>query len=74
MTAQKLNTLFGENLKRFRVRKGWSQGRLAEEAGIKRRSIIDYEKGRHLPGCRTIANLAFVLGAEAWRLFYEEGA
>jgi len=72
MTTQELNTLVGRNIKFFRKKKGWTQAKTALETGICNNTLCDFEKGKHLPSCRTMAILAFVLGVEVWQLFYEK--
>ena len=45
---------FGPNLARLRIEKGVSQTQLAEDLGIGKQSISDYEKQKSYP---TFANL-----------------
>jgi transcriptional regulator with XRE-family HTH domain len=70
VTGQELNALFGENIRYYRERKGWTQKELSGQIGTCSNSFIcDLERGRHLPSCRNLALLAFILGVEVWQLF-----
>ena len=54
---------FGEKLRKLRVEKGWTQGELAEKAGLGKNTISNYEKGRTYPQDRTVyQTLATILG------------
>lgn len=54
---------FAENLKKYRKALSMSQVKLADEAGISSRSIINYERGRYLPANQATADsLAKTLG------------
>jgi transcriptional regulator with XRE-family HTH domain len=61
---------FGANLKAARVNCGWSQERLADEAGVGSKGYIsDLEKGqRPMPPGATLAKLAAALGIELAQL------
>jgi serine/threonine protein kinase/class 3 adenylate cyclase/sugar lactone lactonase YvrE len=59
------SSAFGELLRESRLRRGWTQEKLAEHAGISPRSISDLERGverSHYP--HTIHHLADALGLE----------
>jgi repressor LexA len=71
MTGQELNTLVGENIKYYRKRKGLTQKELGRQVGIANNCICNYECGKNFPGCSTLSLLAFVLGVDVWRLFYD---
>lgn len=51
----------GLEVARRRLAKGWSIERLAEEAELSRRSVINVENGHHLPDLRTVHALAHAL-------------
>jgi transcriptional regulator with XRE-family HTH domain len=72
MTVQELNTLFGNNLRYYRKKKGWYCRQLAKKMGIHEVMINYYEHGRSLPSAKHLVNLAFVLGIEIWQLFYKD--
>ena len=56
---------FSEKLRNIRISKNISQEELAEQTGISRRSIQNYESGRLLPKKRSVyAVLAEALGIE----------
>jgi len=51
-----------ENLRRLRVRRGFSIERLAERSGVGRSTISDVERGRKTPTINVVARLAAALG------------
>lgn len=52
-----------KNLKKLRNKKGWSQEKLAREAGISYQTLIKIEQGRiQNPKLETLIKLAKVLG------------
>lgn len=63
-------------LKELRAWKGWSQARLAQEAGIDRvATVSDYENGKvSLLNMATLEKLAAALGVQVGQLFVEERA
>lgn len=56
------------NLKRLRVKQGWSQERFAFEAGIHRTYISDLERGARNPSITILDKLAAPLGVTASEL------
>lgn len=52
-----------EELTRLRVERGWSQQRLADEAGVNKATINQIERGRRSPNVETLEKLADALGA-----------
>ena len=52
---------FPMRLKQLREAKGWSQARLAEEAGVTREYIARLETGRHDPPLSRVEALAKAL-------------
>jgi transcriptional regulator with XRE-family HTH domain len=72
MTTLELNELFGKNLRYYREKKGFTQADLAKEVGILPNTLSNFEHGLHLPSCRNMALLGFVLEVDVWRLFYYE--
>lgn len=55
----------GFNLKRLRTMRGWSQERLAFEAGIHRTYISDLERGARNPSILLLEKLAVPLEVSA---------
>lgn len=51
----------GQNLKKLRLKRGWSQQRLADEAGIVRRYLPELESGRKNVSVLTLDKLAGAL-------------
>ena len=55
----------GAALRRVRVQRRHQQGRVAEAAGISRRELAAYERGRQRPSVATLATVLTVLGCSA---------
>ncbi|WP_037499223.1 helix-turn-helix domain-containing protein [Sphingomonas jaspsi] len=60
--------LLGENVRRYRKRKGMTQEQLALEVGMERSYISDLERGTRNPSVRAADRLAKALGVEAHHL------
>jgi len=58
----------GENIRRLRKEKGWSQEHYADEAGIHRTYVSDLERGSRNPTALVIEKLAKPLGVDPGRL------
>jgi transcriptional regulator with XRE-family HTH domain len=56
----------------LRTKRGWSQERLAEEAGIHRVYLAGIELGQRNPSLRNLENLARALGVTLPDLFKPE--
>lgn len=50
------------NLKALRVKKGWSQSRLARESGVSQTYISELEAGKSAPTVPVVQKLARALG------------
>jgi transcriptional regulator with XRE-family HTH domain len=61
-------------IRALRATKGWSQERLAEEAGIHRTYLGGIETARRNPSLRNLIRLARALGVSIAALFEERGA
>ncbi len=59
---------FGEQLRRLREQRGWTQAQLAERAGVDRVSIARYETAARAPDFETACRLADALGVKLERL------
>lgn len=57
--------LFGENLRRFRTERGWSQEHLAEKAGITLNYVGNLERGEQGPSLNILLRLARALDIDA---------
>lgn len=60
------------NILRFRKRGRMSQERLANEIGLTRATIINYEKGNSLPNSKILAEIARVLGVKLDDFFHDD--
>ncbi|MGE3336020.1 MAG: helix-turn-helix domain-containing protein [Rhodospirillaceae bacterium] len=58
-----------QKVRQLRTKKGWSQERLAEEAGIHRVYLAGIELGQRNPSLRNLENLAHALGVSLPKLF-----
>jgi len=59
---------FGENLKRLRRERFWSQHELAKRSGVARQTIYRYESGLSAPYARTVRALAEAFGLDPHEL------
>lgn len=66
------NTEITCNVKAHRLAKGWTQGELAERAGIRRQAVYDIESGRYLPNTAIALRLAHIFGCLVEALFVVE--
>jgi transcriptional regulator with XRE-family HTH domain len=57
-----MRVLVGQNVKRFRQRKGLTQERFSELSGFTQQYISDLERGRRNPTVVTLFELAEALG------------
>jgi len=66
MTESDLRTVFGENLKRYRIIKGFSQAKLAEILDISPNFISELETGKRWLSSDTLVNLSEALGVNPY--------
>ena len=59
---------FGQNVRKFRDAKGFSQEQLAEKADLDRTYISDIERGTRNPGVKNVARLAKALSIATTKL------
>ncbi|MDR1114063.1 MAG: helix-turn-helix domain-containing protein, partial [Candidatus Margulisbacteria bacterium] len=69
MNERELLKVFGQNIKRFRLRAEWSQAELAEEAGISLNFLGDVERGKKWASPVTLVKIADVFKIDAYELF-----
>jgi transcriptional regulator with XRE-family HTH domain len=62
---------FGERVKKLRLRREWTQERLAEEADLNSVQVSHIERGANEPKLTTIIRLARALGVKAGKLIGE---
>ncbi len=63
-----IRTRLGQNVRRLREAKGWSQEDYADRAGIHRTYVSDIERGRRNPTITVVEKLAEPLGVTAGQL------
>lgn len=56
-----MRALVGRNVRRFRLKKGWTQEEFAEESGFSQQYISGLEQGRRNPTVVTLYELAQAL-------------
>ena len=66
MTESDLRVILGENLKKYRLFKGFSQAKLAEILDISPNFISDIETGKRWLSSDTLVNISGALGVEAY--------
>jgi transcriptional regulator with XRE-family HTH domain len=74
MDDRELRAVLGQNLKKYRKKRGWSQADLAENARISTTYLGDIERGNKWPYPATLLNLAKALDVEVHSLFIDEKA
>ena len=52
--------MISKNIKRYRLKNGYTQTMLAEKIGVKQSTIANYENGRNLPSTKHLLRLAKV--------------
>ena len=72
-TEQELKDIFGKNIKTLRIRKKWSQEKLAENVGVSRNTISEFETGQNFAHAPTLVNLAIALETDVYELLKPEG-
>ena len=68
MTESDLRAILGENLKKYRTSKAYSQAKLAEILDISPNFISDIETGKRWLSSDTLVNLAEALGIDVYEL------
>ncbi len=63
-----IRTRLGQNVRRLREAKGWSQEDYADRAGIHRTYVSDIERGRRNPTVTVVEKLAKALAVTAGQL------
>jgi transcriptional regulator with XRE-family HTH domain len=63
-----IKTRLGQNVRRLRLEKGWSQEDYADRAGIHRTYVSDIERGARNPTVTVVEKLAKPLGIKAGQL------
>jgi len=66
MTESDLRAILGENLKRYRNYRGFSQAKLAEILDISPNFVSDLETGKRWLSSDTLVNIAKSLGVEPY--------
>ena len=63
-----IEAFYGEAIHQLRWRRDWSVRTLAEEAGVSKSSILNYESGKIVPRPQVLRQLALALGVSPARL------
>ena len=72
MEENELKIILGKNIRFFRLRKQFSQAKLAEKADISITFLSNIERGNNYPQARTLCNIANALGVSVWEFFKED--
>jgi putative transcriptional regulator len=65
-------SLINNGLSELREERGWTQGRLAVEAGVSRQSINSIERGRYTPGLELALKLGQIFECPVDEIFWLE--
>ncbi|RRJ85699.1 XRE family transcriptional regulator [Gulosibacter macacae] len=71
MAEGELQRVVGDNLRRYRQGKGWSQEEFAHELGVHRTYMGSLERGERNLSLRSVERLAASLGMEPLELLSE---
>ena len=78
MARKKKNTdiaeRLGKNIKKWRLRNGWTQEQLAEMLNIEIESVSRFERGIRSPSLERLGNIADILGVPVSTLLDDESA
>ena len=69
MTNEEIAKTIGENVRRYRKQRNYTQKRLAEEAEIDRTAIAKLERGKFLPSMTFLLAISRALDVEIICLF-----
>jgi transcriptional regulator with XRE-family HTH domain len=72
MTIKELNTIFGQNIKKFRKNNGWSQADLADKMDLSVNTISEIETGKKFVHAETLLTFATILETEVYELLKPE--
>jgi transcriptional regulator with XRE-family HTH domain len=67
------NTIFAENLRKLRIKKGLLQAQLGEQLFVNRSTVARWENGSRLPDAVMISRLSGLLGVDVNTLFSPPG-
>jgi len=70
MTVQELNSVLGNNIRRYRVQKGYGLREFAKKVGVHVTQLNRWEKGRALINGINLVTLAQLFEVEVWELYY----
>ena len=71
VSCMDIRVRLGQNVRRLREAKGWSQEDFADRAGIHRTYVSDIERGRRNPTITVVERLAEPLGVSPGSLMDE---
>lgn len=74
ITRSQIRATLSSQVRRLRLRLGWSQLDLAETIGVSRATVNRIERGHHTPDVHTVYHLADVLGVTADTLITRHSA
>jgi len=69
MPANRTRAVFGKRVRELRLKRKWSQERLAEESGLHTTYISGIERGKRNLGIENVVKLAHALKVDVGKLF-----
>ena len=72
MTVQDFNSLFGKNIRKYRISCGFSQEKLAEMLDVSTNTICQIEAGKQFVRAEKLVSLAVIFKTEVYELFKPE--
>ena len=72
MTVQELNSIFGKNIKKYRILSGFSQEKLAELMDLSINTICEIETGKKFIRAETLIRFSAIFKTEAYEFFKPE--
>ena len=72
MTVQELNSIFGKNIKKYRILCGFSQEKLAELMDLSINTICEIETGKKFIRAETLIRFSAIFNTEVYEFFKPE--
>ena len=64
-----IKKIVGQNIKKYRIKRGWKQSTLSSESGLNRTYISQIERGEKNIGLVNLEKIARALGVNIQKLF-----
>ena len=73
MTVQELTTIFGQNIRKYRKSRNWTQAFLAEKMDVSVNTISETENGKKFARAERLIDFAFIFETDVYELLKPEG-